>query len=86
MKKVFVEPEMHRIELNLQENIATSNQQVSMGYYFNVSLWACTIQSTGRKLSEGVTEKEAEPCLVITVMRSLGMIIPREEVLPHFKR
>jgi hypothetical protein len=42
MKKVFVEPEMQIIELNLQENIAASTQE-SLGYYFTVSLFSCTI-------------------------------------------
>ena len=85
MKKIFIEPEMQKIELNLHENIAASSE-VSMGYYFNVSLWMCTIQDTGKKLSDGVTEAESVGCLVTNGKRSLGMIIPREEVLPHFKR
>lgn len=85
MKKVFVEPEMQRIELNLQENIAVSTE-ASMGYYFYVSLFTCEIQTTGKKLSEGVTEKEAAACLVTRALRSLGMIIPREDVLPYFRR
>ena len=85
MKKVFLEPDARRIELNLRENIATSSQ-VSLGYYFNVSLFVCTVQTTGKTLADGVTEQEASVCLVSNTMRALGMIIPREEVLPHFRR
>ena len=83
MKKVFLEPEMRKIELNLRENIATSSQ-ISMGYYFNVTLFSCTIQSTNKFVGQ-VTEQEAAVCLVSANARSLGMIIPREEVLPHFR-
>ena len=83
MKKVFLEPEMRKIELNLRENIATSSQ-ISMGYYFNVSLFSCTIQSTNKFVGQ-VTEQEAAVCLVSANTRSLGMIIPREEVLPYFR-
>ena len=83
MKKVFQEPDVRRIELNLRENIATSSQ-ISMGYYFNVSLFSCTIQTTGKFVGQ-VTEQEAAVCLVSNNMRSLGMIIHREEVLPHFR-
>ena len=85
MKKRFVEPALHRIELNLRENIAASeNQEVNMGYYFTVSLFGCTIVTTGKTVGL-VTEKEAEACLVSSNTKSLRMFYPREEVLPHFK-
>ena len=84
MKKVFLEPEVRRIELNLKENIATSSQ-ISMGYYFNVTLFSCTIQTTGKFVGQ-VTEQEAAVCLVSNHGRSMGMVIPRSEVLPHFRR
>ena len=83
MKKVFLEPDAKRIELNLRENIATSSQ-ISMGYYFNVTLFSCTIQTTGKFVGL-VTEQEAAVCLVANNARSMGVIIPREEVLPHFR-
>ena len=88
MKKTFVEPALHRIELNLGENIAASegggNQEVNMGYYFTVSLFGCTIVTTGKPVSL-VTEKEAEACLVSSNTKSLRMFYPREQVLPYFK-
>ena len=84
MKKIFVEPEMQRIELNLQENIATS-EEISMGYYFKVSLFGCTIVETGKKVGD-VTEQEAEICLVSSNARSVIYFYPREEVIPHFRR
>ena len=84
MKKVFVEPEMQKIELNLRENIAVS-QQVNMGYYFTVSLFGCTIVTTGKHVSN-ITEAEAVACLVSSRTRSIMQFYPREEVIPHFKR
>ena len=84
MKKVFVEPDMQKIELNLRENIAVS-QQVNMGYYFTVSLFSCFIVSTGKYVGQ-VTEDEAAVCLVSTRSRSVMQFYTREEVLPHFKR
>lgn len=84
MKKEFVEPKLKRIELNMKENIASS-VQVSMGYYFNVTLFQCTIQSTGKYVGE-VTEKDAEVCLVSTRARiGRGMVIPVDEVRPYFR-
>lgn len=84
MKKEFVEPKLKRIELNMKENIASS-VQISMGYYFNVSLFRCTIQSTGKFVGD-VTEQEAEVCLVSTRSRiGGGMIIPVDEVRPYFR-
>ena len=40
MKKVFVEPQIKRIELNMKENIASSVEQ-NMGYYFTYTLFTC---------------------------------------------
>ena len=91
MKKTFVEPAMHRIELNLRENIAASEgpgsgsgSGVQAGYYFNVELLSCTIQTTGKFVWE-VNSDEARACLVLYGTKSLRMFYPREEVLPHFK-
>ena len=84
MKKVFIEPDMQKIELNLHENIASSTV-VNMGYYFTTSLFSCTIVSTGKFVGE-VTENEALVCLAAGNMRSIRIFVPREEVLPHFRR
>lgn len=86
MKKVFVEPKMKRIELNLKENIASS-VQVSMGYYFLVTLFNCTIQNTGKKLSDGVTEAEAVACIINANAKiGGGIIVPQNEIRPYFRR
>ena len=84
MKKVFIEPEMQKIELNLRENIAVSSQ-VNMGYYFTVSLFSCHIVSTGKYVGQ-VSEDEASVCLVTGNARSIMRFYARDEVLPHFKR
>ena len=47
MKKVFVEPDLQRIELNLNENIASLSQSIA-GYYFNTQMFGgCYVQNTG---------------------------------------
>lgn len=84
MKKVFIEPEMQKIELNLRENIAAS-QEISMGYYFKVTLFSCTIVSTNKFVSQ-VTESEAAVCIASPLARSIMEFYPREQVLPHFRR
>ena len=84
MKKVFVEPEMHRIELNLQENIAASTQ-VTMGYLFRVDLFNCYIVSTTKKFPD-FTQEDAEQCAATSVARTVLRFYPREEVAPYFKR
>lgn len=84
MKKVFVEPEMRKIELNLSENIATSVEQ-SMGYLFFVTLFSCTIQDTGKLLiQDQVTEAEAENCRINANARVAGRIVPQKDVRPYF--
>ena len=89
MKKRFVEPALHRIELNLRENIAASagggESTSGFGYYFTQSLFSCTIVTTGLFVGQ-VTEEGAEACLVSQNTRSLRQFYPREKVLPYFKR
>ena len=86
MKKVFVEPEMQIIELNLHENIAASGQIV-VGYNFLSQMLTCTVVYTGKTVFE-VTAIEAEGCAVYASpkARSIMMFYPREEVVPHFRR
>lgn len=91
MKKRFVEPALHRIELNLRENIAASagggESTSGFGYYFMQSLFSCTIVTTGKYLQREpfVTEKEAEICLTVNNTRTLLYFYPREVVLPYFR-
>ena len=88
MKKTFVEPAMHRIELNLRENIATSTQ-IAMGYYFTTSLFSCTIVTTGKGFftEPRITEEEAAVCLTTkNNARGVWQFYPREVVLPYFRR
>jgi hypothetical protein len=69
--------------LNLQENIAAS-QQGSMGYNFNVTLFSCTVENTEKTIYQ-VTPEEAESCLILNNARSMMVVYPIEEVLPHFR-
>lgn len=83
MKKEFVEPKLKRIELNMKENIASSMQS-NMGYYFTYTLFTCTIVTTGKMVGD-VKEKDAEPCIISPMARIGGVIVPAEEVRPHFR-
>ena len=59
MRKVFVEPEVHRIELNLHENIAssiTSSGEVS----FNSQAWMCPIVYTSFTLEELIVKYQGQ--------------------------
>ena len=85
MKRVFVEPQIKRIELNMKENIASSVEQ-NMGYYFTYTLFTCTIVSTG-KMVGAVTHEAAEVCIITPKAKiGGGTIVPENEVRPHFRR
>lgn len=63
MRKVFVEPELKRIELNLTENIATSAEEVysgtSGGFSVTQYVEGCTgnVKGTGFSLQEISTDQ-----------------------------
>ena len=86
MKKVFVEPEMQIIELNLHENIAASGQTI-IGYNFLTEMFTCNVVYTGKKIFE-VTQEEANLCAVYAQAKSRSLMIfyPIEQVRPHFRR
>ena len=88
MKKVFVEPEMQVIELNLQENIAASGQTI-IGYNFLSEMLFCPIVYTGKFISDVASGKltmaEANTCAVYAQTRSIMRFYPKEEVLPYFR-
>ena len=89
MKKVFLEPEVKRIELNLRENIATSSDpggalfvKVLQSDYFS-----CKVQATG-KLIFHCNEEDLQSCTVYSTSSatwSFGKTFPIEELLPHIR-
>ena len=86
MKKVFVEPELKRIELNLGENIANSQQEPQMGYYFNISFLFCTVQDSGLTISEVKSENQIKNCLVSARAKiGGGTLVSREEIIPYLR-
>ena len=89
MKKVFVEPEMQIIELNLHENIAASGQTI-IGYNFLSEMLFCPIVYTGKFITDvangTLTMAEANKCAVYAQTRSLMRFYPIEEVRPYFRR
>ena len=89
MKKVFVEPEMQIIELNLHENIAASGQTI-IGYNFLSEMLYCPIVYTQKYITDFATGKltmaEANTCAVYAQARSIMRFYPKEEVLPYLRR
>ena len=59
MKKVFVEPEMKKIELNLNENIATSISNIEFGFVFWYEWNTCVVHDTGVFIFGSVISEEA---------------------------
>lgn len=86
MKKVFVEPEMQIIELNLNENIASSTQDDDYYIRFLVQIHQCLVVNTGKYENE-VTVGEAfvGGCINFSQMRSIGVSVPLDEVRPFMR-
>lgn len=86
MKKIFVEPSIRKIELNLSENIATSGMD-SGGIHFMSHYLECTIQDTKYTYySENVKFWELFGCLTnFEEDTSRGTVIP-EKVFRMQKR
>ena len=90
MKKNFFEPEMHKIELNLRENIATSETGSDM--YVKVlqsNYFSCTVHRTG-KLIFNCTESDLKTCTVYgsagTAVWGLERTFPLRTLLPYIKQ
>ena len=79
MRKVFVEPEMKKIELNLSENIATS-KVIEEGFIFYYQWDSCTLQETGKTLEEA-TFAEMKTCKVKEGEKILGGTVVSEEIV-----
>lgn len=91
MKKIFFEPEVQKIELNLRENIATSETSGDMFVkVLQSNYFSCTVHRTG-KLIFNCTESDLKTCTVYgsageaTVWR-LERTFPLRELLPYIKR
>ena len=89
MKKTFFEPEVHKIELNLRENIAASETGSDM--YVKVlqaSYFSCTVQRTG-KLIFNCSEADLRSCTVYgsagAATWGIGTTFPVRELLPYIK-
>lgn len=90
MKKTFFEPEVHKIELNLRENIATSQTDGDMFVkVLQANYFTCTVHSTG-KLIFNCTESDLKTCTVYgsagVATWSIGRTFPLRALLPYIKR
>ena len=89
MKKTFFEPEVQKIELNLRENIATSETGSDMFVkVLQANYFSCTVQRTG-KLIFNCTEADLKTCTVYgsagAAAWGLGRTFPLRELLPYIK-
>lgn len=85
MKKVFVEPEMKKIELNISENIANSGD--ILGYHFLTTMRGCTIQDTGFYIWDDFQDAQVASCLIYSTNSSpFGTVVPESEVRLYMKR
>ena len=76
MKKVFVEPKMRKIQLNLSENIADSGSDYR-GLHFNAYYEICTIQNTNYTLNSTAPIYELLGCMSDYVRSSNnGTVMP----------
>lgn len=66
MKKMFTEPQIQRIELNLNENIASS-MSVFPFVFKMYSYSTCTVWETGKYMYEGLSQSEWDSCYVDNV-------------------
>ena len=90
MKKTFFEPEVQKIELNLRENIATSETGSDMFVkVLQANYFSCTVHRTG-KLIFNCTESDLRTCTfygsVGTAVWGLERTFPLRELLPYIKR
>lgn len=84
MKKVFVEPEMKKIELNLSENIANSGE--ILGYQFLTTMRGCTIQDTGFFIWDDFQDSQVSSCLIYANSRSsFGTVVPQSEMRMYMR-
>lgn len=91
MKKVFVEPKMNRIELNLQENIASSVATDGYCVHGNDNIAACSVHETGMNILELVSSGNIHLLATCEVNGSSDLhgnetIIPEETVMRYIGR
>ena len=85
MKKLFVEPTIKKIELNLSENIASSGEII--GYHFLSTMRGCTIQDTGFYIYDDFTDDQVSSCLIYaSSASSVGTIVPEAEVRLYMRK
>ena len=87
MKKVFVEPIMMKIELNLSENIAESGSDM-YGLHFLNHWTRCTVQTTEKTMEfVSVAEAITKGCVSGLYAESTdGSTVPLESVRMYMKR
>ena len=87
MKKIFVEPSLRKIELNLSENIAESGTDM-YGLHFLSHYTRCTVQTTGKYMQDvSVFEAISSGCVTgLDKAASGATAVPLEEVRMYMKQ
>ena len=89
MKKVFIEPQIKKIELNLKENIADSSILVDGFRVRHEDMYNCVIVDTGFTIwgIGGSTQERIEFCRGrgMSGSRSREVIVPEEEVMKYLR-
>ena len=79
MKKIFIDPELKRIELNLRENIAASGYELVLTTFLDSNI--CMIVSTNIPYGTTTTREEVESCIYMVAPRMGGTVaIPLSEM------
>ena len=84
MKKVFVEPEVKKIELNMRESIAASGD--ILGYHFITTMRGCSIQDTGFFIWDDFQDSQVASCLIYASEASeFGTVVPEAKVRRYMR-
>lgn len=94
MKKVFVEPKMNRIELNLKENIASSITIQGYCFHGHDMLGQCDVHETGYNIGKLVSYYPTDYMYLLASCVADGSsdlhgnetIIPEETVMRYIGR
>ena len=90
MKKIFVEPDMQRIQLNLRENIAASDEDQD-SLHFSKSKERCPLQYSTIYLEDLLNGSVQSVPLEVLLLcmnlnyRTRGTHVPVEEILPYLR-
>lgn len=84
MKKIFIKPEIKKMELDLSENIATSGQEFVISTFLDAG--NCVIVHTDIAVGTEVTKEEIKSCITYLQSRMGGTVATPLEEMRYFIR